>query len=1140
MAVQFILGRSGSGKTGLCIRSIAQSLQKDAGPTPLLLIVPEQATYQAERAILSQENIPGYSRFHVLSFDRLRFLLLGSSVAREEISKVGRRMLVQKILMQSRGRLKLFTSNLNTTGLADELTSLIIELHQAAKDVDDLESLAQILQKEQPRTIAAAKFHDLALIYRLYLDQIETKFINPDIQLTNACRKVPTAPFLQNAKIWIDGFASFTAQQTQLLAELMKAASQTSIALCLDPKLIDTKNPHPDKLDPLSLFSPTEQTYTELHSIARKLKLPVKDPILLDQPLRFSNSASLRRIEQSLFDIKKSKAVKSDGSVQIIVAPNRRAEVIAAARQILDLVRNHNYRFRDIAVIVADLQSYQHYIEAAFPDYRISFFIDRPKPLDRHPVVELITSALQIIIGDYSSPDVFTYLKSGLAPVDAEEVDLFENYCLAFGLDRADFTAQTPLSFAGPEDSQLDEKRIDLIKQKALRPLHNLKQNLCLNPGNLLTPAQFTSALFNFLDELGVHQQLSQWAAPDPADTLGHRQFCDKLVKIFDELNEIFTEQQIPLTAYASIFSAAFNKLALKLIPPALDEVLVGSIERSRHPDLKAVFLLGVTQKQFPQSLSFDSVLTDHDRSLAESRDFLLSGGLRQDLLRRQYLAYIAFTRPSHRLYISYPLTEGDGTKVQHSNFLNNIRSLFTDLQDTYITAPSAPADVYTADELADILCKTLAKDGPLEHPDRLENQKLLQKLQTASVPVLVNVAQGVTDALNYKNQAGLHTRPTEEFFPEILDCSASRLQAFASCPYRHFAMYMLQLQQRKIFRLEPVDLGTFYHCLLDGLFKRLKKIKKDFASAADDILKKLCSEQIAELVTRDSFISSFVRRSAFNEYIISSAADTVTDTVLALAQMSRAGSFRQIASEQRFGFDRDNRILLTTPAGNKINLRGCIDRIDSAEINNKKVAVVFDYKKSQTNFSFGRFYHGLDLQLALYLLALPQIKIPNEKIDSPAGAFYIPIEIPGQKTSLDDLETKIEKFTNKAKGIFNGDFAKNLDAAVGSGRSDYYNFQVLKKEQTPYGSYKTSGALRPEHFRLLLNFTENKIIRLAEQILSGRIEIAPARLNKQSPCAYCVYSPLCKFDWRINRYNLLQQKYKPDVLGLMEEQNAC
>ncbi len=60
MSVQFILGRSGTGKTSFCIKAIVDALLKAGDEQPLILLVPEQATYQAERAILADKRIAGY------------------------------------------------------------------------------------------------------------------------------------------------------------------------------------------------------------------------------------------------------------------------------------------------------------------------------------------------------------------------------------------------------------------------------------------------------------------------------------------------------------------------------------------------------------------------------------------------------------------------------------------------------------------------------------------------------------------------------------------------------------------------------------------------------------------------------------------------------------------------------------------------------------------------------------------------------------------------------------------------------------------------------------------------------------------------------------------------------------------------
>jgi len=1128
MAVRFILGRSGTGKTSHCIESISRALAGSDPAESLILLVPAQATYQAERAILGDGKIAGYSNLHILSFERLVFLLSGKSVAVPEISRIGQEMIIHKILRTNCDKLKIFSAAALTPGLAAKVAHTIIELHHCVKTPQDVSELAENLKQTDPNSITTVKFADIAAIYQQYLEFIDGKFVNPDIQLTIARKNIAHADFIKGARLWVDGFAGFGVQQRDLLAEMLKLVKESHIALCLDPALSDLKNLESANIETTALFSATHRTYIELTEIIKNCKLKTAEPIILDTPQRFRHSPVLAHIEKNLFCPDPDSPIEAKDDIQIIAAANIRAEVNYIACEILRLVKQQNYRFRDIAVIVSDMTGYQHYIEAGFGDYNIPFFIDRRKSLKAHPAVELIDSALQAAINGFASKDVLACLKTDLMGMGRYEVDMLENYCLAFNINGRDWLSEQAWSFAGKDDKQFDQQRIDKIRRKAIEPLTKLKQCLWVNENSSdITSEQFCLAVFEFLSELQLAKQLQYWSTDSAEDR--HLQLYEKLIGIFDELTEIFAAQPMNPADYASILSEALSKLTLACIPPTLDQVLIGSIERSRHPNLKAVFLAGVSQKQFPVPLSFEQLLSDEDRTAAEAQNFTLDGNLHQQLSDRQYLAYIAFTRPAHRLYITYPLTDASGGAIECSQFLSNLKLLFTDL--TQVRSSNIEEnieDIHTPARLADMLCEKLGKDNPTSHSQTATLVAMLQKL--GNDPDLTRTAMLVNRGLDYKNTASLDAQITDKLFTGPFNCSASRLSSFAACPYQYFAKHILKLKKRKLFGLEPMDLGAFYHHVLDAVAKRLKKMGEDFATIDEDRLQKLCSEQVELLIQSDNSISNFVKHSAHNAYIIDSAAEILGDCVRAYAQMSRAGDFRLKASELVFGKQTDIQFRLTTDTGKEINLNGIIDRIDCVEVNGKTAAIIFDYKKTAKSFSWSRLYHGLDMQLAIYMLAIAGAKIADCKIDFAVGGFYLPIEASPEGATIDELDKYAKKFNYKAGGLFNGQFVNALEKKEKSGWSNYYNY-FISKENSPYGNFAKSSALTPEEFKGLLSFTESKITHLARRILAGEISIKPYRMRKISPCSYCDYRPVCRFDWQINDYNPLDSMSKTDVL---------
>jgi ATP-dependent helicase/nuclease subunit B len=1143
MAVQFILGRSGSGKTGYCLKAIVEALLSSSDKRSLIFLVPEQATYQAERAILGDKRITGYNRLHVLSFDRLQFLLLGKNTARPQLSRIGQQMIVHRVLRANKNKLELFGPSANWPGLARHIANTIAEMHQYAKTPEDIDQLLNDLRKDQHNSLSILKFADIGLVLKEYLNFIGGKFLDPDIQLTRARQAVPQAALVKDARLWVDGFAGFTVSELSILAELLKVAADAQIALCLDPSEIDLAHPDAAMLDETSMFYPTQLSYAALVEIIKKQKLSLAKPIILKDTRRFSSCPQLAYMERYIFTTKPAK-IPSANNIRIISSPNERAEVQYVARQIIELVKEKNYRYRDIAVIASDIERYEHYVRAYFSDYGLPFFIDKRKPLNQHPVVQLICSALKAVTGGFSNDDIFAYLKTDLVPLNRFEIDLLENYCLAFGINAGDWQSdkewhfagpRMPLSGAGENSEDSGEQQINQIRVKAIGPLLKLK-NRFYQGDNLpkeISPEDFIRVIFDFLDALDVRRTVGGWIeqAAQQKDYTAvdeHRQFYDSLVNVFDELVEVFAGQAMSAEDYFAIINSAFSQLALAFIPPTLDQVLVGSIERSRHPDLKAVFLIGATQRQFPTPVVFDSILTDDDRRAAESVDFPLSATAGQKLAERQYLAYIAFTRPSELLYITYPAVDQDGSAIPRSQFIDELESLFEDLKEESIADNQVDIErISNRAELVDFLCSHLGRDSPVSILD--SRFSMLVEYIVSSIEYR-NLGSTVLSALNYENLAQLDKSVVEELFGKRIKGSATRLSDFAKCPYKHFAGHILELEERKEFKFEPLDVGIFYHNILDAWLKAINECNKDFAKISDEELLRILREKIAQLVQTHPFVSNFARRSAHNTFIINSAAEVLEDCVLAIAQMVRAGSFRPAMSEIGFGQVEDTRDRLgkyeLMLSGNRVlSLDGKIDRLDIADIAGLKIAIIFDYKRRGESFGWTDLYYGLDMQLPIYILAVRNAG--SLKIKDAIGAFYMSVEAKIEQVSLDKLPNKAEKFTRKANGIFNGDFFQQLDNKT---TNKFYNFFVTK-EGNQYGRDNISGALRPDSFEKILSITERKIIKLVEEIISGKIDVRPYRINNESPCSYCKFRAVCRFDWQINDYNSLVSLGKSEVL---------
>ncbi len=1151
MGVRIIVGRAGSGKSRYCFSAIAEMMRRDPLGEPIYWIVPKQETFTAEREMTCASGLGGFCRARIVSFELLGEQILAEcgGTAIPQVTELGRQMIIGHLLRKFEKSLQHYGSAARQVGLAAELDQTFGELERCGRSVDDLTGLINDLQADPTQAELSSfiqKLSDLRLLYEQYLKFLGQERLDPHRRLEQVLASLDGCKRVQQATFYVDGFLEFTDFERKMLAGLAKVGQEMHVTLMLDPNSSVYKDPHllPDEL---CLFHRTEQTLRKLWFAFSEVGITPKRQSL-DSITRFE-SPSLRHIEAHLFP---GSAVVCDSAsdLALIEAPDRRAEVDAAAREIRRLVQN-GLRYREVAVLMRDLNDYHELIDASFSEHGIPYFVDRRRTAAHHPLLQFTRALLQIVLHSWPHDAVMTLLKTELAGLRRDEVDELENYVRLHRIrgsawhDPAPWNYRRKLTRAN-SDELIEPERIELDRLDALR--RRVSERIAplavfLSTTQPLSVRKIVTELFNTFERFDLRGTLRKWIdeclkSGQLEEQAEHEQVWAELVALLDQMVDVVGEEVVSPADFVDILETGLDRFDLALTPQTVDQVIVGSIERTRSARPKAVILLGLNDNQFPRTPRDSSILSDGERRTLSEHRVELDPGAERTLLDEQLLGYIAFTRASHSLILTRSIADEEARPQSPSSFWQRVRMQFPTIEPRGIPRQSKSLleCVGTPRQLVTALM-SWARDGEIAKRDSVW-ASLYQWLATHECcnDSIDTMRYRAWKALSYRNEAQLSPKSANALFKSPLVASVSRIESFAACPFKHFLQYGLGLCEREEEDVTAIDLGNACHSILEQIVRQMLATNREWEDHPPDdaeLLIKSLARQVALDLRGELMLSS-----ARNEYILHRIEKTIAQVMSAHAAASQRGSFAPWKAELQFGDDKEiPALVLKTPQGKELRLRGKIDRVDLVE--NQAFAVI-DYKYRGDSLALDWVYHGLSLQLLTYLLVVQRnaAKLANCPL-APAGAFYVQllrqlekIKHPDEATPADDPVFHLKV---KPRGIIDFNHRLLFDAEHRSKSSDVVALYV--KSDGALGNKNNCDGCESVEFASLLKRVQSKLVELADEIIGGKISVAPYRISNTSPCARCDFRSVCRFDVSINSYNPLVAMKREEVLKRVVEE---
>ncbi|MBF4695330.1 helicase-exonuclease AddAB subunit AddB [Fusibacter ferrireducens] len=1116
--LRILMGKAKSGKTHMVYSEIEKAIQAGRSDK-VILLVPEQFTLEAEKGLLNHMQKSGFLGVEVLSFKRLIYKLLNEveMPPYQEITTLGRTMLLKSVFQKNSQALTYYRAASQKRGFLNQFDDFLDEMKHSLVDASLIQTA---ISKLDETALLSLKLKDLAFLLGAYEEaKTETYMDSVDV-ITFALDRMSNSKRLKHAQIWVDGFDSFSKIEYQIIEQLMLLCEHLTITV-----------PYGES----NIFAHTGHLYRQLVALANQNQIKTAQFLMAGMYL----NPEIGHLSENLLVYPYERFVKPTEFIKLHIANTVTSEVEHVVIDIVNLVRYKGLAWKEIAVVTNDLSGYEFVIKELFTEYQVPFFLDRKMNILSHPLVHLIVNSLKTIQSHFKREYVMSMLKTGLLGFSMDEIGILENYIIEFGIQGNQYKKDFKKNYKN--NRLYDLEHMNALREKLLEKLAPL---LSISSSKKVEMKALLTMIYEFLvlnDIAAIMdrevQHFTEIGAYDSAQLFA--QIWNVVIETFDQTAELLGNEMLNLDEVIELLETGFEHAEIGLLPLYENQVLIGSLDRSRAHPIKALFIMGINDGILPEMGGDQQLIAEYEKEQLKEKGFnlLLDGKMFAD--KETYNIYNALTRPSESIYLSYALTSNDGTSLRPSYLMQKLIKIFPMLKPTHDTVSleraQKPHTIATAQGTFKHLAVEMRKsvDGHRIHSDWETAFKWYVQHEPDKASLLL-------EGLTFENHVEkINRKVIDRLYEMPIKTSVSRLEQFMWCPFKHFVAYGIKPITVKHYEITFPDVGILFH----GALEQFGRTVYDQNLVWQDLDQKTCDQMIEkiveDMVDHDIFSSKFQY-----QYLIQKLKRVSKRAIWTLTKQLKQGDFMPIAFEMAFSDEGYGAppMIIELSNGEKLMIRGVIDRVDLLRTEQSSYVKIIDYKSGGTTLSLSDIYHGLQMQLMVYLKAcLDNPDYFRVEALKPGGIFYFKIDDPmiqSAEALSERIEAQIESQL-RLDGIALEEplILEKMDRML----VEESKSVVMKVSYKKDGAFtKDSKVLPLDTFYHMIDHVKEKIREIGMTLLEGEISPSPCQTEGRIACNACDYQSLCQFDPKFegNAYRVLPKLDQESVIQKIKEKS--